>query len=66
MGQDHDGIVEKELAREMTEGRKEVKRAPSAANLTGTVTRTEEALEKAKARAKPCTATTAESRGTSK
>ena len=51
------GIVEKELmngrvAGEMTEPRKEAKRAPRAANLTGTATRTREAMgAKGKARA---------------
>ena len=56
-GQDH-GTVEKELmngrvAREMTEVRKEVRRAPRAANPIGTATRTREATgAKGKARAK--------------
>ena len=68
------GIVGKELmngrvAGEMTEPRKEARRAPRAANRIGTVTRTKEAREKVRARAKasvkPDTATTAESRGTS-
>ena len=71
--QDH-GIVEKKLmngrvAREMTEVRKEARRAPRAASPTGTVTRTKGAREKvrtrAKARVKPGTATTAESKDTS-
>ena len=49
MGQDH-GIVEKELmngrvAREMMETRKEAQRAPRAANLVATATRTREAME---------------------
>ena len=44
------GIGERDLmsgrvAEEMTEERKEAKRAPRAASLTGTVTRTKEALE---------------------
>ena len=73
MDREH-GIVEKELmngrvAREMTEARKEARRAPRAANPIGTATRIKEAREKARARAKarvkPDTATTAESRGTS-
>ena len=73
MGQ-HRRIVEKELmngrvAREMTETRKEARRPPRAVNPIGTVTMTKEAKEKArtraKATAKPDTATTAESRGTS-
>ena len=76
MGQDH-GIVEKELmngrvAREMTEARKEARRAPRAANPICTVTRTRDAREarekaraRAKARAKPDIATTAESWSTS-
>ena len=68
------GIVGKELmngrvAGEMTEPRKEARRAPRAANRIGTVTRTKEAREKVRARAKasvkPDTATTAESRCTS-
>ena len=68
------GIVEKELmngreAEEVTEERKEVRRAPRAANPIGTVTRTretrEKAREKAKARVKPDTATTAEGKDTS-
>ena len=54
------GIVEKELmngrvAEEMTEERKDVRRAPSAAHLIGKVGRTKEALEstaRAKAKAK--------------
>ena len=52
-------MVEKELmsgrvAEEMTGERNDVRRAPRAANLTGTVTRTKEALEtKAKAKARP-------------
>ena len=52
------GIVEKELmngrvAQEMAEARREARRAPRAANLMGTVTRTKEALEaKEKARAR--------------
>ena len=67
MGQDR-GIVEKELmngrvAREMTEVRKEARRAPRAANPIGTATRTKEArgraMARAKARVKPDTATTA-------
>ena len=69
MDREH-GIVEEELmngrvAGEMTEPRKEAKRAPRAANPIGTVTRTREAREKARARVKSDTATTAESRGTS-
>ena len=48
MGQEH-FIVEKELmngrvARETTEVRKEARRAPRAASLVGTVTRTREAM----------------------
>ena len=57
------------VAREMTEARKEARRAPRAANPIGTATRIQEARGKARARAKarvkPDTATTAESRGTS-
>ena len=67
------GIVEREqmngrVAQEMTEAKKEAIRAPRAANLIGTVTRTKEALEtkaKAKARVKPDTATIAESKSIS-
>ena len=67
------GIVEKELmngrvAEKMTEARKESRKAPRAANLTGTVTRTKEALEtraRARARVNPGRATIAESRGIS-
>ena len=67
IGQDH-GIVGKELmngraAREMIETRKEARRAPRAASPTGTVTRTKGAREKA--RVKPDTATTVESKDTS-
>ena len=73
MDREH-GIVAKELmngrvAREMTEARKEARRAPRAANPIGTATRVKEAREKARARAKarvkPDIATTAESKGTS-
>ena len=73
MDQEH-GIVGQELmngraAREMMEAREVARRAPRAANLIGTVTRTKGAREKARARAKarvkPDTATTAESKGTS-
>ena len=73
MDREH-GIVEKDLmngrvAREMTEARKEARGAPRAENPIGTATRIKEASEKArgraKARVKPDTATTAESRGTS-
>ena len=74
--QEH-GIVGKELlngqaAREMMEARKEARRAPRAASLMGTVTRTRKAMgakgkarARAKARVKPDTAMTAESKGTS-
>ena len=56
MDREH-GIVEKELmngraAGETTEARKEARRAPLAANLIGTVTRTKEAREKARAKGK--------------
>ena len=55
--------------REMTEARKEARKAPRAANPIAIATRTKEAKGKesirAKARAKPDTATTVESRGTS-
>ena len=70
MDREH-GIVEKELmngqvAREMTEGRKEARTAPRAANPIGTATRIKEAREKARARAKArVKPDTAESRGTS-
>ena len=72
------GIVQKELmngraAGEMTDARKEARSSPRAANLIGTTTRTREAMgakgkarAKARARVKPDTATTAESRGTSR
>ena len=71
MGQDH-GIVEKELAEEMTEARKEARRVPRAANLIGTATRTRGSMgakgnsrAKAWARAKPDTTMTAASKGMS-
>ena len=51
------------VAREMTEARKEARRALGAGNPIGTVTRTKEA--RAKVRVKPDIATTAESRCTS-
>ena len=76
MDREHD-IVEREpmygrVAGEMTEPRKEARRAPKAASLNGTVTRTREAMEvqgKVRAtvwtRAKPDTAMTAASTGIS-
>ena len=51
------------VAEEMTEETKEAKRAPRAANLTGTVAR--ETKAKAKARAKTVIATIAESKSIS-
>ena len=56
------------VAEEMTEARKEARMGPRAANLIGTVTRTKEALEKkgkARARVKPDTASTTESKDVS-
>ena len=76
MDREHD-IVEREpmygrVAGEMTEPRKEARRAPKAASLNGTVTRTREAMEvqgkgraTARTRAKPDTAMTAASKGIS-
>ena len=62
-------LINGRVAGEMTDPRKEAKRAPRAANPIGTVTRTKGAREKARARAKarvkPDTAATAESKGTS-
>ena len=58
------------VAREMTEVRKEARRAPKAASLMGTVIRTSEAMgakgkarAKVRARAKPDTAMTVASKG---
>ena len=65
----HRGKGADRVPREMTEARKEARRAPRAANPIGTATRIKEARGKARARAKarvkPDTATTADSRGTS-